>query len=253
VPSVEDVDLARSFAAQTDDGLDIPRPFHSGLTLMAIGLLPLAAGAAGLIRPLTGLVFAAIFVAAGALQALLAYLELARLRRRADGELRNGRRPYFSPALVSWRSSELVSARHRQAVARAVTRTERALSPSTLPNASPLNRVAARPHVDLIHTLAERLAALDHPIEPRGVLLVEELLTSPGSPLYERERAGELRASLLECIEALDAPPEPVPAAVQRRIPAGVKSEVALPASTNHAATSRLRDMAHSHRRKGKH
>jgi hypothetical protein len=73
-----------------------------------------------------------------------------------------------------------------------------------LPGASPLNRIAARPHVDLFRRLAERLAACDRPIEPRAVLLVEDFLTAPDSPLYARERAGELREFMLGCLDALD-------------------------------------------------
>jgi hypothetical protein len=187
-----------------DQSLDVPRPFRAGLALASVAVVPLAAGLSGLIRPLSGLVFAAIFVAVGALQALLAYIELTGLRREADRELRLGRKPYFQPALVSWRSAELISDRHRTALAQAVSRTERDLSPATLPGASPLNRIAARPHVDLFRRLAERLAALDRPVEPRAVLLVEDVLTSPDSPLYARERASELREFLFGCLDALD-------------------------------------------------
>jgi hypothetical protein len=158
------------------------RPFRSGLSVAALGVLPLVAGLAGLIRPLSSLVFAAIFAAAGALQALFVYQDLVGLRRLADGELRLGRRPYLWPALVSWRSAELISDRHRIGLARAVARTERDLSPATLPGASPLNRVAARPHLDLFRRLAERLAALDCPVAPRAVLRVEELLNLSGQP-----------------------------------------------------------------------
>jgi hypothetical protein len=175
-----------------------------GLSLAAVGVIPLVAGLTGLIQPLSGVVFAAIFAAAGALQCSLACYELAGRRRLADRELRLRTRPYLQPALVAWRSAELISDRHRTALARAVARTERDLSPARLPGASPLNRVAARPHVDLFRRLAERLAALDRPVTPQAVLQVEELLTSGDSPLYARERANELRASLLDCLDALD-------------------------------------------------
>jgi hypothetical protein len=177
------------------------------VALATVAIVPLAAGLSGVIRPLSGLVFAAIFIAVGTLQALLAYIELAGLRREADRELRLGRKPYFQPALVSWRSAELTAERHRRALARAVARTERDLSPATLPGASPLNRIAARPHVDLFRRLAERLAALDRPVEPRAVLLVEDLLASPGSPLYARERANALRETLFACLDALEPAP----------------------------------------------
>jgi hypothetical protein len=179
-----------------------------GLPLVAFGLLPLIAGVAGLIRPLSGLVFTAIFAAAGALRASLAYHELLSLRRAADRELRLEPWPYLESSLLAWRSAELTSDHYRTAMARTLARTERALAPARLPGASPLNRVAARPHADLLHRLAERLAAVERPVTPRGVLSVEDFLTSADSPLYERERADELRAALLSCLNALEpAPP----------------------------------------------
>jgi hypothetical protein len=201
-PSVDDVDFAH-FPPRSHD-LDIPRPFRSGPALASLAIIPLVAGLGGLIRPLSGLVFAAIFVAVGALQALLAYRELVGLRRVADGELRLGRTPYFQPALVSWRSAELISEHHRIGLARSVARTVRDLSPVTLPGASPLNRIAARPHLDLFRLLAERIGDFDRPVEPRGVLLVQDLLASSDSPLYARERADELRGRLLACLNALE-------------------------------------------------
>lgn len=196
------------------NGLNAPRPLRLGLPLVALGLLPLIAGAAGLIRPLSGLVFATIFAAAGALRASLAYHELLSLRRAADRELRLEPLPYLESSLLAWRSAELTSDHYRTAVARTLAQTERDLSPAKLPGASPLNRVAARPHADLLHRLAERLAAVERPVTPRGVLGVEDLLTLADSPLYERERAHELRASLVSCLNALE--PAPTSLAVLR-------------------------------------
>jgi hypothetical protein len=202
------VDLAR-FGAHADgyENLDLPRPLQSGMAVAAVGLLPLALGLTAVIRPLSGLVFAGIFLAAGALQWALAYRELVGIRHRADLELRLETRPWFQSRYARWRASELSSDRHRTALARAVARTERDLSPALLPGASPLNRVAARPHAELFRRLAERLAALDRPVAPLAVLQVEELLTSPESPLYARERASELRRALLACLEAVTGAP----------------------------------------------
>jgi hypothetical protein len=109
-----------SFSGRIEQSLDVPQPLRSGLLLATCGVLPLVAGATGLIRPLSALVFAAIFGGVGMLQASLAYFERAGLRRLADRELRIGKRPYFRPALVAWRSGELISDRHRNALARAV-------------------------------------------------------------------------------------------------------------------------------------
>jgi hypothetical protein len=203
--------------ARTDgrDGLDLPRPLRSGLAVAGVGLLPLLLGLTAVIRPLSGLVFAGIFVAAGALQTSLAYYELVGIRRRADLELRLETRPNLQSSFARWRAGELTSERHRIALARSVARTERDLSPVLLPGASPLNRIAARPHADLFLRLAERLAALERPVSPQAVLQVEELLTSPESPLYARQHARELRASLLACLAAVDG------------VPAGVRVQAA--------------------------
>jgi hypothetical protein len=234
--------------------LDIPQPLRSGLALAGVGVLPLVAGVTGLVRPLSALVLAGIFVAAGTLRASLAYHELLGLRRLADSELRLGKEPYLHSALVSWRSAELTSTRHRTALARAAARTERDVSPATLPGASPLNRVAARPQIDLFRRLAERLSALDAPVTPHSVLLVEDLLTSSESPLYARERAGELRAGLLECLAALDGVPDALvaessPASRHTSVPVDRKHERALAMMTSTPNTDSLR-AAHSRLRR---
>lgn len=190
------------------DRTDPPRPIRSGLAVAAAGLVPLTLGLANYIRPLSGLVFAAIFLVAGTLQSSLAYHELVGIRRRADLELRHEPRRYLLSSIAQWRADELTSDRHRLALSRAVARTERELSPALLPGASPLNRVAARPHLALFRRLAKRLSALDRPVTPQAVLRVEELLTSAESPLYSRERAWELRGSLLDAIRAVEGSTE---------------------------------------------
>ncbi len=184
-------------------GLEVPQPLRAGIALAALASVPFALGLGDVIRPLSGLVFAALFVGAGALRSALAHQELASLRRTADDELRRRPRPRTPAALLLWRSDELTSDRHRLSLARTLAHLERDLSSARLPGASPLNRVAARPQVDLIHRIEARLEALDLPVEARAVLELEDLLTLPESPLYSRERAGELRTSLLHTLEAL--------------------------------------------------
>jgi hypothetical protein len=208
--------------------LDLPRPVRSGPAVAAIGLLPLALDLTAVIRPLSGLVFAAIFLAAGVLQSSLAHFELIGIRHRADLELRREPRPYLLSSFARWRAGELTSDRHRLSLARAVARVDRDLSPALLPGGSPLNRVAARPHAELFLRLADRLAAFDRPVHPQTVLQIEELLTSPDSPLYARERARDLRPSLLACLEALGTVPGPL---VQRAVFALGLSAVEVPAA----------------------
>jgi hypothetical protein len=186
-------------------GLEVPQPLRGAVPLAAFGIVPLALGLGGVIRPLSGFVFAAIFVAAGALRWSFAYRELSDLRHAADDELRRRPRRYTPSALLSWRSDELTSDQHRLALAHTLVQLERDLSPARLPGASPLNRVAARPQVDLIRRIEARLEALDLPVRPQAVLQLEDLLTLPESPLYSRERAAALRTSLLDTLAALSA------------------------------------------------
>jgi len=226
-------------------GPDLPRPIQSGSAVAAVGLVPLVLGLTGVIRPVSGLVFAAIFLAVGALQWSLAHFELNGIRRRADLELQREPRPSLLSSVAQWRAHELTSDRHRLGLARALARTERDLSPAFLPGASPLNRVAARPQVELFGRLAERLATLDRPVTPRAVLQVEELLTSSDSPLYAPERASELRPALLASIRALDSCPEwlaveQVPTSGQKTIRAGRNDVRALPGKTRRPLTATL-------------
>jgi hypothetical protein len=124
-------------------------------------------------------------------------------RRRADELLRNGADEDRSP-LLSARAAELTSARNRRALAHSLERTAGELEGRVLPSAVPLNRAGARPHLDLVRALAVGLRAAE-PVSARGVLLVQELLTDGyGSPLYNRERADDLRPALEQTLSALE-------------------------------------------------
>lgn len=89
-------------------------------------------------------------------------------------------------------------------LARAVTRLERDLSVTRLPGPVPINRVAARPHAHLLRRIAERLTDADLAVTPRGMLRVDDFLTLPSSPLYERDRAGTMGSELLACVRDLE-------------------------------------------------
>jgi hypothetical protein len=128
-----------------------------------------------------------------------------RLRRRADEELLAGT-PQAAFPLLAWRAAQLTSDRNRRVLARSLHATVVDLDAGLLPGASPLNRMAARPQAQLIQALADRLDDLSRPVSPRGVLLVEALLTDGTGPLYARSRADELRAALERCLTELDAP-----------------------------------------------
>lgn len=82
----------------------------------------------------------------------------------------------------------------------------RELTHETLPGASPVNRVAARPQISLLLEVAHILDDGTKGICARGVVLLDELLLDPGSPLYDRSRAAELERTLAEAKAGLLVP-----------------------------------------------
>ncbi len=126
--------------------------------------------------------------------------ELRRARRRADVELASTRLP--SPRLA-WRVRELVAEDNRVSLARSITDALHAADERLLPSASPLDRGSARACRAELLTLASRLCALERPVTPRGVLLVERLLTDPASPLFGHNDPRELRAAIARSDAAL--------------------------------------------------
>jgi hypothetical protein len=185
---------------------ELPRPLRSAtpfvvLCVAALGLavapdLPWTAGAA------TG----ALFLLAAGVRFGRAEHELRLLRRQADRTLLRGIAPSRRSALVEWRAAELTRDDHRLRVAAGVNRLLRELDPSRLPGASPLNRVAVRPHEDLIVRLRARLGDLGAPVEARGVLMAEWLLGDMTSPLYDRRRADAIPRALTRVLAALEPP-----------------------------------------------
>jgi hypothetical protein len=124
-----------------------------------------------------------------------------RARAAADAELLAARLP--SPRLA-WRTAELVAAEHRLQLARETTEIVRHADGATLPGASPLDRPAARAARAQLLALASRLADLDRPVTPRGVLLAWRLLTAGESPLYRGESHEPLRTQVEQILEALE-------------------------------------------------
>ena len=127
--------------------------------------------------------------------------ELAAARRDADEQLLAATIP--SPRLA-WRTNELVGDDHRRELAESIVGVVHGATSRYLPGASPLNRVAARTEVELLLRLAARLEDMPRPVRPRGVLLVEHLLTDGRGPLYARERARDLHAALVDALQALE-------------------------------------------------
>ena len=127
--------------------------------------------------------------------------ELVAARRVADTELLRTALP--SPRLA-WRTNELCSDEHRRALAESLVQVVKASEPRYLPNASPLNRVAARDEMARLLQAAAILANTQRLVPPRGVLLVERLLTGPRSPLYLHREAKDLRVALTDALQALE-------------------------------------------------
>jgi hypothetical protein len=132
---------------------------------------------------------------------LRARRELLSARRIADAELLATALP--SPRFA-WRTNELCSDEHRRALAESLVQVVRGSDTRYLPSASPLNRVAARDQLPLLLQVAAVLADTQRRVTPRGVLLVEELLTGSKSPLYLHRRSNELRTALEDALKALE-------------------------------------------------
>jgi len=117
----------------------------------------------------------------------------------ADAWLRNGGRA----SRFQWRADELTSDHERRLLARSLRSVVRELgSPPGFRSTVPLDRKALRPHADELVALAERLDDLERPVAPAGILDVQTLLTSPGSPLHlyapETDLSGALTAIRLK-------------------------------------------------------
>jgi hypothetical protein len=106
------------------------------------------------------------------------FLARRRARREADSWLRRGFESRFP-----WRVAELTSTRERERCARSLRGVLGELNGSKLPGATPLRRGVLLPHTELLEAIEERL--LDgKPVSARGMLAVNELLTSADSCLF---------------------------------------------------------------------
>ena len=104
------------------------------------------------------------------------------------------------------RADALTSARERRLLAGSLRSIVRELgSPPMRRSTVPLNRKALTPHADELRALAERLDDLDRPVSPAGILEVEELLTSPGSPLLLYGGDADVSATLVKIHRKLEA------------------------------------------------
>jgi hypothetical protein len=103
------------------------------------------------------------------------------------------------------RAEQLLKPRHRKQTAKALRdlveeSTHRA--PSLLSANLPIQARAVWRNAELILALADELEELPS-VDPRGVILVDRLLTDGGSPAYAREDHGELAEAVEHARAAL--------------------------------------------------
>ena len=108
------------------------------------------------------------------------------------------------PLRLAWRVEELVSTKNRLDLAHSLRSVVRDSGPEYLPTASPVNRGAVRAESEALLDIATRIADLDRPVAPKGLVLADGLLTDGSGPLYDRERVGELPALLDATLVALE-------------------------------------------------
>jgi hypothetical protein len=126
---------------------------------------------------------------------------LAAARRRADAELLSTSLP--SPRLA-WRTEELVAEDYRIGLGRSLTDVVHSADERLLPGASPLDRGSVRERRAELLELAARLCDLSRPVAPRGVLLVDRLLSDGSGPLYGRRPSNRLLVATDRARAALD-------------------------------------------------
>ncbi len=140
---------------------------------------------------------------AGLLHAGRAAVELSRRRQIADGWLRSVR-GCAPTSRYAWRAVELTSQRERRTLARSLRRVVGEVNGRLLPGAVPINRFGLRPHVSHLQQLARALDDTSSPVSPAGILFVRDLFTNPSSPLYARDRAGEVPQTVATILASLE-------------------------------------------------
>jgi hypothetical protein len=189
--------------AQRYSSLDLPRPTRAAWPLLALAACALAFEADPRLPWLLGLGAAGCFGLAAALRAWRAERELQAVRRTADRLIVRAPRTRDASELILWRTAELTRPEAREALRRELDRTIRQLDPAHLPSAAPLRRAPARRHEDLLRAIAARVGD-DRPVAARGLLLAQELVRDPASPLYAEDAEAQLARTLSRVRGALE-------------------------------------------------
>lgn len=141
-------------------------------------------------------------------QALVTKLKELKARRAvraarwaADAELVRRTSP---PLRLSWRVEELLAPKNRLELAHILRSLVRESNARYLPSASPVNRIAVRAEAETLLAIAARLADLERPVAPRGVVFVDRMLVDGSGPLYDRERIDDLPVYLDTAVQALE-------------------------------------------------
>jgi hypothetical protein len=164
----------------------------------------LAAAAVGLLSWPLALALAAAAAAAGVARGLFEWWRLGRARADADRWIRYHPTSPPPSAFIAARTDALVRPRQRLMLAASLRRAvETARRPGVI-TASVLHLPAVREQASLIGRVAERLAEVDQPVHPRGVVLTLDLLTDGCSPLYDPRRRADLGSALLTVLAALE-------------------------------------------------
>ena len=181
----------------------IPRPWLAALPFLGLATASVALDAAPELPWIVGVAVAGLFLVAAAARALQRYAELRQLRAAADRLIRRDDTRTQQSPFLGWRAQELTKPSRRRTLASSLRHVVRELDASALPGASPLNRRAARPYADRLSELARAVEDPDVRVSARGVLLAESLLTDAASPLYDRQRAGQIGNALAQVERAL--------------------------------------------------
>jgi hypothetical protein len=164
----------------------LPDPLRAIAPYLTIGLLAALLGAAGVIRTLDweALVAASAFAGSAALGST--WLRREHVRVAADAWIAHHAGSAPAASVLDQRAATLTGARHRAMVAGSLRRVvSEAGSPSYRRSARvPVDAVAVRHCEPQLLRLAGLLADPRTPVTPRAVVLAEELITDPGSPVY---------------------------------------------------------------------
>ena len=170
---------------------------------LAAALLLLAA--AGVISAAAGLAFGGLAGLYALTCTVHRHRELAWRRRSADALLESlpGTRV---PDGLQWRAEELTSPSHRRFLARQLHGLASLATEKFVITSVPVSLSTLQPNHDELEAIADLVGRLDHPVNPRGIVLLEEILyDGDTSPLYEACHPEELEQALVRIRRSIES------------------------------------------------